>query len=103
MKKSTSSKDVDRVLHLVPGFHFGGIESLLMSLYRGLDKEVLQFDFMVDTCDKLPEFDEIRAAGGRVFQMGRYLDSPIKYHRKLNKILKDYGHEYTALHSHTVI
>lgn len=103
MKKSTSSKDVDRVLHLVPGFHFGGIESLLMSLYRGLDKEVLQFDFMVDTCDKLPEFDEIRAAGGRVFQMGRYLDSPIKYHLKLNKILKDYGHEYTALHSHTVI
>lgn len=95
--------ETPRVLHLVPGFQFGGIESLLMSMYRGLDKRQLQFDFMVDTYDELPEFDEIRKAGGRVFQMGRYLDSPLKYQIKLHHILKSYSHEYIALHSHTVV
>lgn len=103
MTKTTTNQEVPRVLHLVPGFKFGGIESLLMSLYRGLDKTKLQFDFMVDTCDKLPEFEEIEQAGGRIFQMGRYLDSPIKYQLKLNRILRSHAHEYIALHSHTVI
>ena len=102
MKKNTLCQNTPRILHLVPGFRSGGIESLLMSLYRCLDKETLQFDFMVDTCDHLPEFDEIRAAGGRVFQMGRYLNSPIKYQIKLNSILRKYGHEYVSLHSHTI-
>lgn len=92
-----------RILHFVPGFRLGGIESLLMSLYRSLDKSAMQFDFMVDTLDDLPEFDEIRTAGGRVFQMGRYLDNPISYQLKVEKILKNYSSEYLALHSHTVI
>lgn len=94
---------VPRILHFVPGFHSGGIESLLMSLYRCLDKRSLQFDFMVDTRDELQEFDEIRAAGGRVFQMGRYLDAPLSYQRMVHEILDKHGSEYLALHSHTVI
>lgn len=97
------SPDVPRILHFVPGFRMGGIESLLMSLYRGLDKTEMQFDFMVDTVDDLPEFKEIRAAGGRVFQMGRYLDNPIKYQIQVEKIFGKYSSEYIALHSHTVI
>lgn len=103
MQQTNLRQDVPRVLHLVPGFRSGGIESLLMSMYRCLDKGMLQFDFMVDTCDDLPEFDEIRAAGGRVFQMGRYSKSPFGYQGKLNQILKKHAHEYIALHSHTVI
>lgn len=103
MKRNNLHGCVPRVLHLVPGFRFGGIESLLMSWYHCLDKSKLQFDFIVDTCDNLPEFEIIRAAGGRVFQMGRYLDSPIRYQYRLNSILKSYGREYIALHSHTII
>lgn len=94
---------VTRILHFVPGFLSGGIESLLMSLYRCLDKSTIQFDFMVDTLDELQEFDEIRTAGGRVFQMGRYLDAPLRYHRMVHEILDKHGTEYIALHSHTVI
>lgn len=95
--------NIPRILHFVPGFRMGGIESLLMSLYRGLDKTEMQFDFMVDTVDDLPEFKEIRDAGGRVFQMGRYLDNPIKYQIQVEKIFGKYSSEYIALHSHTVI
>lgn len=102
MNKRTNSQP-SRVLHFVPGFRLGGIESLLMSLYRSLDKSIMQFDFIVDTLDTLPEFDEIRAAGGRVFQMGRYLDNPFRYQVKINKILSAYSKEYIALHCHTIV
>lgn len=100
---SNSHSQPSRVLHFVPGFRLGGIESLLMSLYRSLDKSMMQFDFIVDTLDTLPEFDEIRAAGGRVFQMGRYLDNPFRYQVKIEKILAAYSKEYIALHCHTII
>ncbi|MBZ0333208.1 glycosyltransferase [Marinobacter sp. AL4B] len=102
MNAKKHCKKVPRVLHVVPGFRSGGIESLLMSLYSCLDKKKLQFDFMVDTYEELPEFDEIRASGGRVFQMGRYLDSLVGYHCNLNKVFKKYGNEYVALHIHAI-
>lgn len=94
---------ISRILHFVPGFRLGGIESLLMGLYHRLDKRNIQFDFMVDTHDALPEFDEIRTAGGRVFQMGRYLDAPLSYQRMIHDILGRQGDEYIAVHSHNVI
>ena len=102
-ERSVASSAPSRILHFAPGFRLGGIESLLMSLYRSLDKSKLQFDFMVDTCENLPEFDEIRAAGGRVFQMGRYVTAPISYQKKIEEIFQKYGNEYIAVHSHTVI
>ena len=43
-----------RVLHIVGGMQRAGAETLLMNLYRNLDREVFQFDFLYftnDTCD----------------------------------------------------
>lgn len=98
-----SNGRVPRVLHFVPGFRSGGIETLVMGMYALLNKNQLQFDLLVDTCDALPDFDILRAQGGRVFQMGRYLDAPFAYQKKLNSIFSDYGNEYLAVHCHSVM
>jgi glycosyltransferase involved in cell wall biosynthesis len=90
-----------RALHFVPGFKFGGVESLLMSLYRNIEKSELQFDLIVDTQEELPEFEEIRASGGQVFQLGHYLESPWKYQRQVDKILSD--NHYPVLHCHELV
>ena len=37
-----------RVLHYIPGFEYGGIESLIMNIYKKIDKEKMQFDFLVE-------------------------------------------------------
>lgn len=100
---AVSSHQVPRVLHFAPGFRSGGIESLIMGMHRSADPKTLQLDLLVDTCEELPEFAELRAQGGRVFQMGRYLDAPVAYQRKLNTIFKQHAGKYAAVHCHSII
>ena len=56
-----------RVLMAVGKMDRGGMETMLMNLYRCIDRDRLQFDFL---CTKPGEADfdgEIRALGGRIF------------------------------------
>lgn len=94
---------VPRVLHFVPGFRYGGVESLLMALYEKIDKTQLQFDFMIDSLDPNFTLDQIRNLGGRVFQMGRFMDSPMQWLRKMNTVFREQSSEYIALHCHDIL
>ncbi|NQD52015.1 glycosyltransferase family 1 protein, partial [Bacillus altitudinis] len=43
-----------RVLHVVGGMNRGGAETMIMNIYRAIDRNVLQFDFIThreDVCD----------------------------------------------------
>lgn len=77
----------------------GGVESLLMNLYRNIDREKIQFDFYVN--DKGVFDDEIRQMGGTIY----YTDSNIKYGffkymRNWDKFLKDNCDVFDAVHCH---
>ena len=37
-----------RILHIVHTMDCGGIETMLMNIYRKIDKEKIQFDFLVN-------------------------------------------------------
>ncbi len=63
------SKQAMRVLHIIPGYGIGGIESLIMSLYRNMDKSIIQCDLFVETQEWLPDFKEITQSGGKVYQI----------------------------------
>ena len=45
-------KHIDRVLHIVSAMDRGGAETLLMNVYRNLDRSKLQFDFVTHRSDK---------------------------------------------------
>ena len=36
-----------RVLHIVPNMQAGGLETLIMNIYRNIDRTKVQFDFLV--------------------------------------------------------
>lgn len=58
-----------RVLHFVGRMDVGGgIESLLMSIYRNIDRTRIQFDFAVHTQEKCSLEDEILTLDGRLHQ-----------------------------------
>ena len=56
-----------RILHVVGGLRTGGAETLLMNLYRNIDREKVQFDFVKTTRTKDPYEDEILSLGGRIY------------------------------------
>lgn len=44
-----------------------GIETMLMNYYRNIDREKLQFDFIVNKPKKGDYDDEIRKMGGNIY------------------------------------
>ncbi len=61
-------KELIRILHIVGVMDQGGIETLLMNLYRNIDRSMIQFDFLTHSSKKGFFDDEIKSLGG-----GRYI------------------------------
>jgi len=93
-------RHIDRVLHIVSTMDRGGAETLLMNVYRNLDRSKLQFDFVTHRSDKGSYDDEIRKLGGRIFSVSSLGNvGPISYVKKLAEIMS--SNSYIAVHSHT--
>ena len=57
-----------RVLHNIVLMDTGGIETLVMNLYKHIDRERLQFDFLVHRPQEGYYEKQIRDYGGKVFR-----------------------------------
>lgn len=58
-----------RILHVVGGMDRAGAETMLMNLYRKLDRTEYQFDFVYFRNSKCDFDDEILELGGRIFKI----------------------------------
>jgi len=88
-----------RILHVVTSMGLGGIETFLMSLYKCIDREKIQFDFLYHTNKKSAFDDEILSLGGKIFRVEPILIYNILgYKKKVASILKQ--HNYQVVHSH---
>jgi glycosyltransferase involved in cell wall biosynthesis len=57
-----------RILHVFGGMDRGGAETMVMNLYRQIDRRQIQFDFAVQT-SRVCHFDsEIESLGGRILR-----------------------------------
>jgi glycosyltransferase involved in cell wall biosynthesis len=66
-----------RVLHVLGGLSLGGAESRIMDLYRCIDREKVQFDFLVHQSaagERIPEFydEEVKELGGRIYLLPKF-------------------------------
>lgn len=89
-----------RILHVVTMMNLGGIECMLMNYYKSIDRNKVQFDFLVHREKKGPFEDEIESLGGKIYRMLPI--SPknyINYKKKLNLFFKKHT-EYKIVHSH---
>ncbi len=65
------------VLHVLGGVSLGGAESRIKDLYRQMDREEIQFDFLVHQSDvsvRKSEFydEEIHAMGGHIYVLPKF-------------------------------
>lgn len=88
-----------RILHVVTDMRMGGLETLIMNYYRNIDREKVQFDFLVHRKEKAVYDDEIISLGGKIFTLPRLNPFSLDYHKKLNNFFKDHP-EYKIVHVH---
>ncbi len=100
MKKRESKKEPIRILNFVPNMKAAGVETFIMNVYRNIDRDKVQFDFIVH--NKKREFydDEIESLGGKIYRLSYKDDKNIfKYIKDLNNFFKEHK-EYNIVHGH---
>ncbi len=90
-----------RVLHMIASLDVGGSQTMMMNIYRKIDREKIQFDFMIDHPEETYFAKEIEDLGGRVYTIAPFRGTnPGEVKRDWNNFF--YTHpEYRILHSHT--
>jgi len=89
-----------RVLHIVGKMDRAGAETMLMNLYRHIDRTQVQFDFITFTTDQGDYDEEILALGGKIFPI--IASNSIERMFKLTSFLKQHS-EYQIVHAHMLL
>ncbi len=85
-----------KILHVVGAMNRAGTETMLMNIYRNIDRTKIQFDFISYTDHEAHYDKEIVSLGGKVIRLSK--TSSIK---ELYDSIKDNG-PYQAVHAHTL-
>lgn len=94
----TVEPEIQRILHVVVNMNRGGAETLIMNLYRNMDRSKVQFDFLTS---KKGMFDsEILEMGGRIHRIPYVTEiGHLKYTKTLDHFFQAHS-EYRIVHAH---
>lgn len=92
-----------RILHYVPGFEFGGIESRLLDWYNNIDRSKVQFDVLIQTDLDNEMIRHIKSLGGNVYKICKF--SPKTLLRFLREVTVFFAvhDDYSAVHCHSSV
>lgn len=89
-----------RVLHVVGNMGIGGIETLIMNIYRNIDRSKVQFDFLIHNPTEGEYADEIKRMGGKIYRMPVLRDKTHTYYWRYfeyRKALKQFFSEHPEI------
>lgn len=89
-----------RVLHVIGAMDRGGAEMTVMNLYRAVDRDVVQFDFLVHE-ERACDFDEeIGDLGGRIYRVPRFTGVNLSRYARLCRSVFEAHPEHRVVHGH---
>lgn len=89
-----------RVLQIFSIMNRGGSETLVMNLYRSIDRSKIQFDFLINREEKGAFDDEILELGGKIYYVSHMSKvGHFKYIKELKNFFLEHP-EYEITHSH---
>ncbi len=89
-----------RVLHVIGAMGSGGAETMIMNVYRHIDRTQIQFDFVVHTKDECFYDKEIIKLGGRIYHAERFnVINWLSYKKFWNDFFSEHE-EYKIVHGH---
>lgn len=88
-----------RILQITGSLGFHGIEAVVMEYYRNIDREKIQFDFVVTSAVPERLDAEVESMGGRIFRVPSKSRHPFAFKKAVREILKN-NTEYKIVHAH---
>ncbi len=90
-----------RILHVIGIMNRGGAETMIMNLYRNIDRSKIQFDFVENSCDNAAYDREIESLGGKIFRCPHYNGkNHFQYKKWWNSFFQTHSGEYQIIHGH---
>ena len=87
-----------RVLQIVDNMNAGGIQSFIMNVYRRINRDEIQFDFLL--CKEEPLYgEEIQQLGGRIFYVPARSKGILRNRKALRAFFINHP-EFTVVHMH---
>lgn len=89
-----------RILHVLGGLDRGGAETMVINLHRAIDRDKIQFDYIIHTTEHHAYYNEIIEMGGRIYSFPAFNGiNSLELIRRWDTFFKDHA-EYKILHSH---
>lgn len=88
-----------RILHILSSLDCGGIQTFLMNVYRAIDRDLIQFDFLIFTKKSCYYEEEISALGGIVYHFPS-IKKNILINRNVLKKFFENNIDYSIVHLH---
>lgn len=89
-----------RILHMIGSLGIGGSQAFIMNVYRKIDRNKIQFDFIVDTPENNYYVSEIENLGGKVYYFPKFNGKNFFEIKKFWRLFLEEHREYQVLHSH---
>ena len=90
-----------RVLHVIGSMNRGGAETMIMNLYRHIDRSKVQFDFVENSSESAAFDEEILSLGGQIFRCPHYNGkNHFTYVKWWNDFFKAHPKKYSIVHGH---
>ena len=82
-------KNKIKIIHYIPGFDTGGIESRLLDWYENMDRDKIEFIVIRMTTNNSDKVKELQKINGKFHTIPNFnLKNIIKYFKKMVEILK---------------
>lgn len=88
------------VLHSLSRMDRGGAETLIMNIFRNIDRENFCFYFLLNS-EECDYSEEIKSLGGKIYCIPSRSEGVVKYCRTLDKFFSEHKGEFQAVHMHT--
>lgn len=81
------------------GLNRGGLETFAMNIYRAMDKDEIQFDFLLTQIPGGDYAEEARSMGANIYTLPARNKGYKAYQQALDAFFKEH-HDYIAIHEH---
>lgn len=90
-----------RILQSLATLNYGGTEAMIMNLYRNIDRDRIQFDFVInDRTEPFAFESEVESLGGRIFTLPKFSGKNfVLYRKRVNQLFQNYP-EWKIIHIH---